>query len=92
MATKIKGSAGRNEVYPGQTYRFTDLPPGIGAPATLVLGGEPVYLASEVREMLIELRKKLEANCRWQNRVEVISASVMRQAFQGPGILSIDPA
>lgn len=49
MATKIKGSAGRNEAYPGQTYRFTDTAPGIGVPATLVLGDELVYTASEVR-------------------------------------------
>lgn len=64
-------------------------------PATLVLHDgkhEPVFTASEVRAMLIELRKELEANCRWQNRVEVISASAMRQAFHRPDILSIDPA
>lgn len=54
--------------------------------------GERVFIESEVRAMLKAVRDELEANCRWQSGVEVVSASAMRQAFLRPDVLSLDPA
>lgn len=51
-----------------------------------------VFTESDVRAMLKAVRDELEANCRWQSRVEVVSASAMRQAFHRPDVLSLDPA
>jgi len=53
---------------------------------------ERVFTESEVRAMLRDIRHELELNARWQNSVEVISASAVRQAFHRPGVLSLDPA
>lgn len=64
--------------------------------ATLVMHGgkkhERVYTHSEVVAMLKAVRDELEANCRWQSGIEVVSASAMRQAFHRPDVPSLDPA
>lgn len=60
--------------------------------ATLVIGDERVFTESEVRAMLRAVRDGLEANCRWQAQIEVVSASAMRQAFRRKDVLSLDPA
>ena len=51
-----------------------------------------LFTESEVRAMLKAVRDELEANCRWQSGVEVVSASAMRQAFLRPDVLSLDSA
>ena len=94
MATKIKGSAGRNEAYPGQAYRFTDLPPSIGEPATLVLGDEPVYTASEVRAILDEaelLARTMGALVMDADEAKEMAASDMATIKVRHGI-TLDPA
>ena len=53
---------------------------------------ERMFTESEVRAMLRAIRHELEMNVRWQDHVEVVSASAMRQAFHRSDVLSLDPA
>ena len=42
-----------------------------------------------IRDRLRAIRHELEMNVRWQDHVEVVSASAMRQAFHRSDVLSV---
>ena len=79
---------------------YADIPPDITAMDYLEgskahgweVVTERVFTESEVRAMLRAIRHELEMNVRWQDHVEVVSASAMRQAFHRSDVLSLDPA
>lgn len=89
MAKKIEGYCQRhdsqeyldigNTVFVNRTPRTSKDP----LCTIVVHEGKPerVFTESEVRAMLKAVRDELEANCRWQSGVEVVSASAMRQAL-----------
>jgi len=101
MAHKSKGYIYTTDAVPslirnGALTFFNRLEHHIEQAATLVMHEssthERLFTESEVRAMLRDIRHELELNARWQNSVEVISASAVIQAFHRPGVLSLDPA